>query len=99
MSFPEKSTCKDLSDLPENKRFPTYGASMAGGNATSEVPVMGAPGTESEGYALVWDTAHHDFGDPTHPADLPGPATSEGELSTDEKGSGHSPAAPAWKEL
>jgi hypothetical protein len=99
MTFPEKSTAKDLSDTPEAQAFPAYYSSMAGGNTITEKnPHFAGHGEDSEAThdvvakSITWTGVIHDV-----PV-LPGPSD-ESHVETDEKGSGYSPAAHVWKEI
>jgi hypothetical protein len=100
MTFPEKTTTKDLSGIPENQDFPAYSASMQNGNTvTNKSEFFSGQGTNSEAShdvvshtMVVWGESHDT------PA-LPGPATPASDLSVDEKGSGYSPVPRTWKEL
>lgn len=98
MTFPEKPTTKDVSEIPENQDFPAYHSSMAGGNmVTDKSPYFAGQGADSEGSHDV--IAHNvDYVGFSHPTPvLPGPVTPESELDTDEKGSGYSPSPLTWK--
>jgi len=101
MSFPEKPTCKDLSDTKELKRFPGFNSSMAATNTiTDKNPDFAGQGTPSESTqdVVARTTSYVGYSHPT--ADLPGPeAVSDSELHTDEKGSGYSPTTPAWETI
>jgi hypothetical protein len=101
MTFPGKPTTRDLSDLPENKDFPGYHSSMAGGNmVTNKDTRFSGQGTDSEATHDVvagevrWTGDAHDvpvFSDT---------GTSAPDLDVDEKGSGGAPStASTWKGL
>lgn len=100
MTFPEKPTIKDLSDLPENQDFPAYHSSMGGGNmVTNKSKFFSGQGTDSEATHDViagdvdWEGSSQD------PAVLPGPETPASDLDTGLKSSGYSQPSHDWKEL
>jgi hypothetical protein len=101
MSFPEKSTCKDLSDTPEAQAFPAYYSSMAGGNMVTEKnPHFAGKGEDSEATHDVVAGNVDWVGNVQEVPILPGPSD-ESDLDSHEheKGSGYSPSARAWKEI
>lgn len=99
MSFPEKPTCKDLSDAPEAQAFPGYYSSMGGGNMVTEKnPHFAGQGQDSEATHDVVAGNVDWVGNVQHVAVLPGPSD-ESHVETDEKGSGYSPSPHTWKEL
>jgi hypothetical protein len=74
MTFPAKPTTRDLSDLPENKGFPAYNASMAGTNTiTNKDPNFGGRGSDSEATHDVVAGNVNWIGDAHDTPDLPGP--------------------------
>ncbi len=100
MSFSEKPTTKDLSDIKELKRFPGFDSSMAATNTvTDKNPDFAGQGTPSESTQDVVSRTTNYVGFSHATPELPGPEAVEGHTSTDEKGSGYSPAVPTWKEL
>lgn len=91
---------KDLSDIPENKEFPAYHSSMAGGNMVTEKnPHFAGQGSPSEATDDItakdidWVGYSHDT-----PV-LPGEETPGEDLDVFEKGTGYTPTARTWKEL
>jgi hypothetical protein len=100
MTFPQKPTVRDLSDLKELKSFPSFSSSMAGGNmVTQKSEDFAGQGSDSEASHDVVAREMTDFGNAQKTPDLPGPETPASELGTAEKGTGWTPAPPAWKEL
>lgn len=98
--FPQEPTTKDLSDLPAGQGFPSYGSSMAGSNMVSEKnPHFSGQGTDSEATHDVVASDVDWVGNIQKAPTLPGEQTPAGDLKTDEKGSGYSPAPCEWKEL
>lgn len=99
MSFPEQPTTKDLSDIKELKKFPSFDSSMAGSNMiTDKNPDFAGQGTPSEASQDVVGSKMTDFGDSHATPDLPGPETPASNLDVKEKGSGYSPSAHTWKD-
>lgn len=99
MSFPEQPTTKDLSDIKELKKFPSFQASMAGGNMVSDKDKnFAGQGSDSEASHDVVAGDVSWVGSAQNVPDLPGPETPASELGTDEKGSGYSPSAHTWKD-
>jgi hypothetical protein len=100
MTFPEKPTTTDLSNLPENQGFPAYNSSMAGGNTiTNKDPRFAGQGTDSEATHDVVAGNLHSFGDAHDVPVLPGSKAPESGLGTDVKDSGYTPSALTWKEV
>ena len=102
MTFPSKPTTRDLSDLPENKGFPAYDSSMAGGNmVTRKNPYFAGRGSDTEAVHDVVVAKLTDFGNEQETPKLPGPeAVTDGDLGTDVKATGNGPGSShAWKEL
>jgi hypothetical protein len=99
----QKATTEDLSSTPVLQHFPSFQSSMAGGNTvTNKLDVDGlnsGQGSPSEATSDVVAKNVQYVGYSHDPPVLPGPETSASDLGTDEKGTGYSPAAPAWKEL
>jgi hypothetical protein len=99
MTFPEKPTTKDLSDLPANKAFPAYHSSMAAGNTvTTKDPNFGGQGTPSEATQDVVAKEFSYVGFSHDTPELPGPDADEAKPDN-VKASGYNPPAPAWKGL
>jgi hypothetical protein len=99
MTFPAKPTTKELSDTRELQKFPAFNSSMIGGNTvTDKNPDFAGQGSDSEATHDV--VAHEvDYVGFSHPTPvLPGPETPASDLEVDEKGSGYTPSARAWKE-
>jgi hypothetical protein len=73
---------------------------MAGGNTITDKDAhFAGQGTPSEATSDVVAKNVQYVGFSHDPPVLPGNETSASDLGTDEKGTGYSPAAPAWKEL
>lgn len=100
MSFSEKPTTKDLSDLPENKGFPAYHSSMAATNTvTDKDPNFAGRGTPSEATQDVVAKDVSYVGYSHDVPDLPGPeAVGDSALGVDEKGKGYNPTPLTWKD-
>jgi hypothetical protein len=101
MSFPEKPTTKDLSDVKEVKGFPSYNSSMAGGNmVTDKDPNFAGRGSDSEATHDVAAASMTDFGNAHTTPVLPGSEVegSNKDLDVDEKGKGYSPQPLTWKD-
>lgn len=100
MSFPEQPTTRDLSQTPELEGFPAFDSSMLGGNTvTDKNPHFAGQGSDSE---ATHDVVAHSlsYAGYSHPTpELPGPETPDGELSTDEHGTGYTPEPRQWKEI
>lgn len=97
---PGKVTVEDLSNLKELQNFPSYNSSMAGGNTvTDKDPNFAGQGIPSETTEDV--TAHNVsyVGQSHDTVELTAEKTPEGDVSTDEKSTGYTPSARAWKEL
>jgi hypothetical protein len=103
MTFPAKPTTRDLSDIPENKPFPSYDSSMAGGNMITEKnPHFAGRGSDSEAVHDVVMATMTDFGNQQSPPVLPGAEAegADGDVGVDVHATGYSPASPrSWKEL
>ena len=104
MTFPAKPTTHDLSDLPENKGFPAYHASMAGGNSvTDKDPSFAGRGTPSEATAGVVAKGVSYVGFSHDTPGLPGPeAVTDKSLDVDvdksaEYGPGMGSPQRTWK--
>ncbi len=102
-TFPEKPTTQDLSDIPVLKRFPSMQSSMGGGNMVTEKlddGIFAGQGSDSEATHDVVAADVDWVGNIQHAPDLPGPmAVGDGDLKTDEKGSGYTPKPLSWKGL
>jgi hypothetical protein len=99
MSFPEKPTTKDLSDTRELAGYPSFSSSMGAGNMVTEKnPHFSGQGTDSEATHDVVAGDVDWVGNQQHAPELPGAKTPAGDLKTDEKGSGYTPSALAWKD-
>lgn len=95
-----KATTEDLSSTKELAGFPSFNASMLGGNTvTNKDPNFSGQGSDSE---ATHDIAARDLdyaGYGHNTPDLPGAKTPASDLDVDEKGSGYAPSARSWKEL
>jgi hypothetical protein len=99
MSFPEKPTCKDLSDIPEGQAFPAFYSSMAGGNmVTDKNPHFAGQGRDSEATHDVVAGDVDWVGSAQNVPVLPGPSD-DSHVHTDETGGGYTPHPHTWKEL
>ncbi len=101
MTFSEKPTTKDLSDIKELAGYPSYGSSMAGGNMVTEKnPHFAGRGSDSEASHDVVAGGVDWVGNQQETPRLPGPdAVGDDRLKTDEKGSGFTASPLSWKEL
>jgi hypothetical protein len=99
MSFSEKPTTKDLSDIAELKKFPSFQSSMAGGNMVSDKDKnFAGQGSDSEASHDVVAGDVSWVGSAQNVPDLPGPETPAADLAVDEKGKGYSPTPLTWKD-
>lgn len=100
MTFPEKPTTHDLSDIKELKHFPSFNSSMAGTNTiTDKDPNFAGQGTPSEASSDVVAKNVSYVGFSHNPPDLPGAETTASEVDVDTKSTGYTPSPLTWKEL
>jgi hypothetical protein len=102
MTFPAKPTTRDLSDLPENKDFPSYSSSQAGTNTiTNKDPNFGGRGSDSEATHDVVAGNVSWIGDAHDTPDLPGSeAVTDKSLSVEiaeSAGPGFDSPQRTWK--
>lgn len=97
---PNKLTVEDLSATPEAKNFPSYFSSMGGGNMiTEKSPHFAGQGTDSEASHDVVAKDVDWVGYMQEAPVLTNDKTPEGNVSTDDKGSGFKPTPMTWKEI
>ena len=97
MTFPAKPTTQDLSDrMP--KGWPSFNASMAGGNMVTQPPPFGAPGSDSEATHDVVAGDSDWIGDAHYVPDLVAEAKNTGThtVSAAEQPAAR-PRARAWR--
>lgn len=100
MSFPEKATTRDLSEIAENQDFPAYDSSMAGSNMVTEKnPHFAGQGSDSEATHDVVAASANWAGNMHNTPVLPGSDTPASDLDTDEPGSSYAPHPREWKEI
>jgi hypothetical protein len=98
--FEGQPTVENLSHLPENENWPSYYSSMAGGNmVTKKNPHFAGQGSDTEATHDVVAGNVDWVGNIQAAPILTDEPSVEGDIHTDNKGSGYSPGGTDWTVL